>query len=129
MFRDKSTAVGVATLDQVNQPRSDGPRVGGRLWRAARTTSLLLTLGFTCALLVDLPASASTNYDAKISYVPATGPWIKLGVDQSDAQRTAAVTPDDDITAQLEETKLGRPSRNSRSGIQVAKGSRIALSS
>ena len=114
-------------MDQVNQPRSDGPRVGGRLWRAARTTSLLLTLGFTCALLVDLSASASTNYDAKISYVPATGPWIKLGADRSDTQRTAAVTPDDDTTPRSEETKQGR--RKSHAGIQLAKGSRVTLSS
>jgi hypothetical protein len=82
------------------------------------------------ALLVDLPASSSANYDQpKISYVPANGPWIKLGVDGSDAQRPAAVSPDDDITALSEETKQGSPSRNSRSGIQLAKGSRTTLSS
>ena len=117
-------------MDQANQPKTDGTRVGGRLWRAARTTSLLLGLGLIGVLLVDLPASSSANYDqAKISYVPANGPWIKLGVDGSDAQRPAAVTPDDDITAQSEETKQGSPSRNSRGGIQLAKGSRMTLSS
>jgi hypothetical protein len=82
------------------------------------------------ALLVNLPASSSANYDqAKISYVPAPGPWIKLGADRADTQRTAAVTPDDDITPRSEETKQGRPSRKSRAGIQLAKGSRVTLSS
>jgi hypothetical protein len=112
-------------MDQANQ---GGTRVAGRLWRAARTTSLLLTLGLTGALLVDLPALLP-DHQAKIKYVPATGPWIKLGVDRSDAQRTAAITPDDDITGQSEETTLARPSRNSPSGIQLAKGSRMKLSS
>jgi hypothetical protein len=77
------------------------------------------------ALFVDLPA----NYDqAKITYVPANGPWIKLGADRSDAQRPAAATPDDDIPALSEETKQGSASHKSRSGIQLAKGSRITLS-
>jgi hypothetical protein len=117
-------------LDQVNQPKTEQTRIRGTLLTAARTTSLLLGLGLTVALFVDLPASASANYDqAKISYVPATGPWIKLGADGSDAQRPAAVSPDDDITALSEETKQGSPSRNSRSGIQLAKGSRTTLSS
>jgi hypothetical protein len=54
------------------------------------------------ALFVDLPA----NYDqAKITYVPANGPWIKLGADRSDAQRPGVATPYDDITARSEETK------------------------
>jgi hypothetical protein len=122
-------------MDQANQ---GGTHVGGKLWRAARTTSLIVALGLTGSLLVDLPASASANDDdqAKISYVPATGPWIKLGADRSDAQRPAAVTPDDGITALddgitalSEETKQGRLSRNSLSGIHLAKGSRMTLSS
>jgi hypothetical protein len=86
-------------VDQANQ---DGTRVGGRLWRVARTTSLLLGLGLMGALFVDLPA----NYDqAKITYVPANGPWIKLGADRSDAQRPGVAMPYDDITARSEETK------------------------
>jgi hypothetical protein len=111
-----------------DQANHGGTLLGGGLWRAARTTSLLLTLGLTVALVVDLPGLPS-DHQAKIRYVPATGPWIKLGVDQSDAHRTTAITMDDDITAQSEETKLGRPSRNSHSGIQLAKGSRVTLSS
>ena len=97
----------------------------------ALATSLLLGLGVAGALLVDLPASSSaTNDQAKISsYVPANGAWIKLGVDQPDAQRTATVTPDDDITALSDETKQARPSRKSRGGTQLAKGSRMTLSS
>jgi hypothetical protein len=115
-------------MDQANQGGTHV--VGGKLWRAARTTALVLALGLTGSLLVDLPASASANDDhAKISYVPATGPWIKLGADRSDAQRPAAVAPDDGITALSEETKQGRLSRNSLSGIHLAKGSRRALSS
>jgi hypothetical protein len=115
-------------LDQANQRKTDGQRVGARLWRAAQTTSRLVGLGLTAALFVDPSASASANYDqAKISYVPATGPWIKLGADGSDAQRPA-VTPDDDITALSEETTQRSPSRKSRSGLQLAKGSRITLS-
>ena len=117
-------------MDQDDRPKADRTRVGARLWRAARTTSLLLGLGLMGALLVNLPASSSVNYDqAKISYVPATGPWIKLGADRSDTQRTAAVTPDDDTTPRSEETKQGRPSRKSHAGIQLAKGSRVTLSS
>jgi hypothetical protein len=117
-------------LDKAKQRETGGQPVGARLWRAARTTSLLLGLGFASVLLINPPGSSSANHDqTKIAYVPASGPWIKLGVDQSDAQqRTAAVTPDDAITAQSEETKLGRPSRNSRSSIQLAKGSRKTLS-
>jgi hypothetical protein len=58
------------------------------------------------ALFVDLPAVSPANYDqAKISYVPATGPWIKLGADRSDAQRSAVSTPYGDITTRSEETK------------------------
>jgi hypothetical protein len=115
-------------MDQANR---GGTHVGGKLWRAARTTSLIVALGLTGSLLVDLPASASANDDdqAKISYVPATGPWIKLGADRSDAQRPAAVAPDDGITALSEETKQARLSRNSLSGIHLAKGSRVTLSS
>src|SRR6476620_6001659 len=113
-------------MDQANR---GGMHVGGKLWRAARTTSLILALGLTGSLLVDLPASASANDEQAISYVPATGPWIKLGADQSDAQRPAAVAPDDGITALSEETKQGRLSRNSLSGIHLAKGSRTTLSS
>ena len=76
-------------MDQTNQPKADGARVGARLWRAARTTSLLLGLGLVGALLVNLPGLSSANHDqAKITYVPANGPWIKLGSDQSDAQRS-----------------------------------------
>ena len=114
-------------MDQTNQPKADGTRLGARLWRTARTTSLLLGLGLMGALFVDPPASSSANYNQP-KIVPATGPWIKLGVDRSDAQGTAAVTPDDDITAQSEEKKQGRPSRKSRAGIQLAKGSRVTLS-
>ena len=76
-------------MDQTNQPKADGARVGARLWRAARTTSLLLGLGLVGALLVNLPGLSSANHDqAKITYVPANGPWIKLGSDQSGAQRS-----------------------------------------
>jgi hypothetical protein len=90
-------------LDQANQ---DGTRGGARLWRTARTTSLLLGLGLMGALFVDLPALSSANYgQAKITYVPANGPWIKLGADRSDAQRSAVATPYGDITARSEETK------------------------
>jgi hypothetical protein len=93
-------------LDQANQRKTDGQRVGGRLWRAARTTSLLLGLGLVGALLVNLPGLSSANHDqAKITYVPANGPWIKLGADRSDAQRSAVATPYGDITARSEETK------------------------
>jgi hypothetical protein len=93
-------------LDQANQRKTDGQHVGARLWRVARTTSLLLGLGLMGALFVDLPALSSANYDqAKIMYVPANGPWIKLGADRSDAQRSAVATPYDDITARSEETK------------------------
>jgi hypothetical protein len=114
-------------MDQANR---GGMHAGGKLWRAARTTSLILALGLTGTLLVDLPASASANDDqAKISYVPATGPWIKLGADRSDAQRPAAVAPNDGITALSEETKQGSQSRISLSGLHLAKGSRTTLSS
>jgi hypothetical protein len=93
-------------VDQANQRKTDGQRVGARLWRAARTTSLLLGLGLMGALFVDLPALSSANYDqAKITHVPANGPWIKLGADRSDAQRSAVATPYGDITARSEETK------------------------
>jgi hypothetical protein len=71
------------------------------------------------ALFVDPPASSPAKHDQP-KIVPATGPWIKLGVDRSDAPRTAAVTPEDDLTAQSEEKKQGRPSRKSRAGIQLA---------
>lgn len=116
-------------MDQANQRKTDGQRGGARLWRAARTTSLLLGLGFMSVVLINPPGSSSASHDQpEIAFVPASGPWIKLGVDQSDAQRAAAIVPDNDITAQSEETKLRRPSRNSRSGIQLAKGSRMKLS-
>jgi hypothetical protein len=111
----------------LDQTKTDGTRIGARLWRTAQTTSLLLGLGLVGALFVDPPASSSANYDQP-KIVPAIGPWIKLGVDRSDAPRTAAVTPEDDLTAQSEEKKQGRPSRKPRSGVQLAKGSRVTLS-
>ena len=91
---------------EANQPKTDGTRIGGRLWRAARMTSLLLGLGLMGASFVDLPASSSANYgQSKITYVPANGPWIKLGGDRSDTQRSAVATSYGDITGRSEETK------------------------
>jgi hypothetical protein len=112
-------------VDQANQ---DGTRDGARLWRAARTSSLLLGLGLMGVLAINLPSSPSANYDQQ-KIVPASGPWIKVGPDRSDAQRSPTAAPDDDITAPSEETKQKRSSRKPHSATQLAKGSRVTLPS
>jgi hypothetical protein len=92
----------VCELDQADQRKRQRTRIGTRLWTVARTTALVTGLGLIGVLFVDLPASSSANTDpAKPTYVPASGPWIKLGADREDAQRSARATPEKIIGVQV----------------------------
>ena len=65
-------------MDQVNQCRA---RVGARLWKAARTTTLVVGVGLAGVSMVTLPTAlvSQPNSQAEASYVPASDKWITLG--------------------------------------------------
>lgn len=107
-------------MDQANQRKRERTRIDARLWTAARTTSLVMGLGLMGVLFVNLPAPSSANTDpAEPTYVPASGPWMKLGADREDAQRLARATLEKKIMHQPAVAEPSGPSRKPR-GVQVA---------
>jgi hypothetical protein len=62
-------------MDQLNQCRA---RVGSRLWKAVRTTTLVVGAGLAS---ITLPTAlvSQTISQAEASYIPASDKWITLG--------------------------------------------------
>jgi Peptidase M15 len=105
----------LAALDKANdQP---GMRVGGRMWRAARTTCLLAVVGCAGIMLVDLPTALNAQTDRQVRAQPivkASDKWITLGTERSDSSALARPTP-----TERPEGQQTRPRRRPN-GIQLA---------
>jgi hypothetical protein len=73
-------------------------RTFGSLWRAGRTTLLLMTAAFASIAMVNLPVPAGSALGGRVmpqTPVPASDKWIALGSDASPRSnvRAAAVDP------------------------------------
>ena len=96
--------------------------IGGRLWRVARTASLLMGVGFSGVLMVDLPTPFSPQANSHAiaqSYVPASDKWITPGATPSDLRGQNGVSAVDPIAAPMIERQQTRQRRRPR-GIQLA---------
>ncbi len=110
-------------MDKANDLGGTETCVDGRLWRAARTASLLAGAGLSCVLMVNLPTTliSQTNSQATAAQpiVKASDKWITLGTEPSDGQTLPGTSPIERTAARTVESEQRRP-RLKPSAIQRA---------
>ena len=75
----------MANQEVIDRPKAET----SRLWRAARTTILLVAGAVASVMMVEVPRSSTTDGQAAVqSPVPVSDEWIPLGQDVSSRSKT-----------------------------------------